>query len=902
MSKNKPTYEELEQRCLAAERKLTEAALHSNIERLNLALEAAQAGMWEWDLRTNENIWSEELWQLYGLEPHSCQPSYEMWLQTIHPSDRARVAQAVQKAAENGTDLNTEWRVLGHDGTERWLMSQGRPTRDAHGQVVRFTGIVLDITARKQAQAEIRESETRYRNLFENMVEGYAYCQMIFAEGQAQDWIYLDVNLAFGTLTGLKDVVGKRASEIIPGIRQKDPNLLEVYSRVATTGNLEQFESYIESWQMWVSATVYCPKPGYFVTMFDKITERKQAEAALLEGQNIMRAWLNAIQESALLLDLDGTILVANETVSRRLRGAVEEIVGLSMYDLVPEHTAHVRRTHVAEVIQSGQPARFEDERFGRLIDNTIYPVFDADRRVKYLAVLGNDITERRQAEEQLNYQTAVLITLLNSPQETVALLDTAGKVLHINEKGAARFGMSPQEMVGQNIYELLPEPVASERKRIIAEIMRTGQYANFEDQREGLYFMNSIYAVDEPQTGELLGVASFAKDITKRKQAEAEVRQLNVELEQRVAERTSELSDLYNNAPCGYHSLDSTGLFLRINDTELTWLGYNREEIVGKMKAADLFTAASVETFNHNFPVFIERGWLENLELDMIRKDGSILPVLLSATAVTDENGRFLMSRSTMIDYTGLKQSETALRQSQAKLQTANKELEAFAYSVSHDLRAPLRGIDGWSLALLEDYYEQLDETARQYLDRVRGEAQRMGRLIDDMLQLSRITRAEMRYAPVNLTNLASTVANRLQEENPERQVNVIIQPNLTTHGDAALLEIALNNLLGNAFKFSSQRAEAQVEFGSLPLASSTPEKKSPVFFVRDNGAGFDMAYASKLFGAFQRMHKASDFPGSGIGLAIVQRIIHRHGGQVWAEAQVDRGATFYFTLEGTK
>jgi PAS domain S-box-containing protein len=234
----------------------------------------------------------------------------------------------------------------------------------------------------------------------------------------------------------------------------------------------------------------------------------------------------------------------------------------------------------------------------------------------------------------------------------------------------------------------------------------------------------------------------------------------------------------------------------------------------------------------------------------------------------------------------------ERRVQERTAQLETANKELEAFSYSVSHDLRAPLRGIDGWSQALLEDYHHQLDAQAQQYIERVRSETQRMGRLIDDMLKLSRLTRAGMVRETVEISSLAQDIAERLQQEAPQRQVEFHIQAGLTTEGDAHLLEIMLANLLSNAFKFTSKRAEARIEFGQTELDGER------VFFVRDNGAGFDMTYSQKLFGAFQRMHKVAEFPGTGIGLAIVQRVINRHGGRVWAEAEVDNGATFYFTL----
>ena len=234
----------------------------------------------------------------------------------------------------------------------------------------------------------------------------------------------------------------------------------------------------------------------------------------------------------------------------------------------------------------------------------------------------------------------------------------------------------------------------------------------------------------------------------------------------------------------------------------------------------------------------------------------------------------------------------EGRVRERTAQLEAANRELEAFSYSVSHDLRAPLRGIDGWTLAFLEDYAHRLDDQGRTYLERVRTETQHMGQLIDDMLSLSRVGRAEMQREPVDLTALARAIIGRLRETGPERRVEFVIQEGLTAVGDPQLLEIALSNLLDNAWKFTGKRPGGLIEFGRIH------QEGQPVFFVRDNGAGFDPAYADKLFGAFQRLHKASEFPGTGIGLATVQRIVHRHGGRVWAEAAVDRGATFYFTL----
>jgi len=226
------------------------------------------------------------------------------------------------------------------------------------------------------------------------------------------------------------------------------------------------------------------------------------------------------------------------------------------------------------------------------------------------------------------------------------------------------------------------------------------------------------------------------------------------------------------------------------------------------------------------------------------------------------------------------------------AQLEAANKELESFSYSVSHDLRAPLRGIDGFSQALLEDYGDRLDAQGKSYLQRVRAASQRMAELIDDMLSLSRVSRGEMKSETVDLGALAQNIAAELQSADRRRQVEFTIAAGLLAKGDTRLLRVVLENLLRNAWKFTGKNSTAKIEVGV------DRQNGQPVYFVRDDGAGFDMAYAEKLFGAFQRLHSSTEFQGTGIGLATVQRVIRRHGGRVWAESKVGQGATFYFTL----
>ena len=367
----------------------------------------------------------------------------------------------------------------------------------------------------------------------------------------------------------------------------------------------------------------------------------------------------------------------------------------------------------------------------------------------------------------------------------------------------------------------------------------------------------------------------------------------------QRKAEAYArEVEDLYNNAPCGYHSLDADGMFVRVNNTELSWLGYRREELVGRMKFSDFLTPASREKFRDSFPRFKERGRMADLELDLLRKDGSVLPVSLSATAVRDSRGNFVMSRSTLFDLSARRQAEAErarlheeLQRRAVQLEATNRELESFTYSVSHDLRAPLRAIDGFSRILVEEYGDRLDEEGRRLLGIVTDNAFKMGRLIDDLLAFSRMGRKAIAWEKLDMGALAREALAEVRSQfRAEAEIEIAHMP--PARGDRALLRQVWVNLISNALKYSSKREHPRVEIGARQEGAET------AYYVKDNGVGFDMRHYDKLFGVFQRLHSHEEFSGTGVGLAIVQRIVTRHGGRVWAMAEVDRGAEFYFIL----
>ncbi len=376
----------------------------------------------------------------------------------------------------------------------------------------------------------------------------------------------------------------------------------------------------------------------------------------------------------------------------------------------------------------------------------------------------------------------------------------------------------------------------------------------------------------------------------------EAQTKQIEVpELLRHYSERSrTNYELLVGTANDAIISLDSDGRIIVWNPAAERMFGYDQVEALGSYLSNLLLPVESASFFKNEFDRLTHEDVWEIKrdipELRVRRKNGEDFPARMSYSAEKTPQG--LTTVVVITDITERRKAEEQLKQRTLELEAANKELEAFTYSVSHDLRAPLRSIDGFSQALLEDYLDKLDEPGKDYLQRVRSAAQRMGVLIDDLLSLSRVTRSDMRSEAVDLSALAQSIAEELRETQPERRVTFIIAPGLTASGDVRLLRVLMENLLSNAWKFTGHHPQARIEFGVTQVSGKE------TFFVRDDGAGFDMTYVDNLFGVFQRLHSQDEFPGTGIGLATVQRIIHRHGGQVWAKGAVEEGATLYFTL----
>ncbi len=392
---------------------------------------------------------------------------------------------------------------------------------------------------------------------------------------------------------------------------------------------------------------------------------------------------------------------------------------------------------------------------------------------------------------------------------------------------------------------------------------------------------------------GNILGILGCYEDITERKKAEQELQSYRCKLEEMVRERTRKLqlqAQIINQIHDSVVSTDLDGIVTSWNKGAESLFGYSENEVMGK-PISFLYPEEEQEHLRQQVIAPLKEKGAHETEVIMHRKDGSDFQAILSLSMLHDEKGSPAGMIGYSLDISARKNAEAALLKQTNILEAANQELEAFSYSVSHDLRAPLRSIDGFSQALLDDYTDKLDEVGKGYLNRVRNAAQRMARLIDELLDLSRVGRHELRRETLNISAISDSVVRKLMEHNTSRSVKVTIDPGLKAEGDSRLLEMALDNLIGNAWKYTANRDGAEIEVGSRNDAGET------VFYVRDNGAGFDMKYANKLFGTFQRLH-GSEFEGTGIGLATVLRIVTRHGGRLWGEGEIGKGAIFYFTL----
>jgi PAS domain S-box-containing protein len=605
--------------------------------------------------------------------------------------------------------------------------------------------------------------------------------------------------------------------------------------------------------------------------------------------------------------DRDCRFVYANPALEKLLGVPKQTLISKKFPDVLPESSGAVSfQGKVREVLETDSPIEaeitLETLRTGYPVCHQVRFVPERDRSGQVASVLtiGREITTVREAEGKLR-------TMAENFPDFIARFDAECRFLYVNPWITKTYGLLLEHFVGKTLHDpTLPgllSPGQSERlqdgiKRAFQQGVPNTLEAKWTTPR-GERIFEVRHIPERNESGKVVSVLGIARDITERKQHEEILRE-RAELQSRLSKITNVVPVAifeFRLAPDGKISMPYSTPAIKdvygFNPEELTddvspaWALIHPQD-VPFVRGAMMESARTLEPFHREWRVrHPTRGeiWVDCRSITEREPDGGTVWYGYFHDITERKEAEAEVDKLTA-------ELEQRVSERTAQLETANEELESFSYSVSHDLRAPVRAIDGFSRILLEDYADKLDAEGKASLLTIIATSQRMSELINDLLQLSRFTRAELRRVPVDLSALARNVAEELKSTRPGRDVEFVIEPGLVTQADEHLLRIVLENLLGNALKFTSRRPAARIEFGR------TLHEGAPAYFVRDNGAGFDMAHAHRLFGAFQRLHNAAEFPGTGIGLATVQRVIRRHGGQVWAEGERGRGATFYFTL----
>lgn len=794
--------------------------------------------------------------------------------------------------------LESSWTDTG--GNFRTYENSFSPLYIAKGLIIGVLIVVHDITERKNIENELRHSEERFSTAF--YISPVAQSIISYEKTEV-----LAVNDSTCNLFGYsrEELIGLSTTKLSLWADQ-DKKMAAIKELQATNHLLPQettiqtksgeFRTVIAA----IEPITWKGVPSLLSTIVD-ITERKQAEENLRESQ---KRFVAIFEHSPVAVAIsrmsDGKVILVNKSTIDLTGFSNSEFIGHTTTEMgiwaIPAD-----RERFVKILKSNQRIEALEtiirQKSGEKRNVLIWgELLTLDGEPCMMAEII-DITDRKQAEQKLFEREAELSYAQELAQMSSWRVDLSNYGLSVSKNYRKLIGILDENQEISFVYFLsrlhpddvsLMDPTRYDLTPESAPI--TFDFRMQMPDGSLKWFKNTM--VGEFSKDKLIALKGTNIDITDKKNQEEEIRKINETLEQRIDERTAELSDLYNNAPCGYHSLDINGVIELVNDTELKWLGYTREEIVGKIKASDLITEKSKEIFAKAFPTFKKQGKMEGIEVDFIRKDGSILPVLLNATAIYDEHGNFVRSRSTIIDHTERKKSEETLMEAMLSLEAANKELEAFSYSVSHDLRAPLRAIGGFSKILTEEYGIQFDDEGKRICNVILRNSIKMGTLIDDLLAFSRYGRSEMTVNLINMEPIIRSVIEELTTPENLQRIRLSIDPLPMVKADATLMKQVWINLLSNAIKYSSGKDTTEIEI------SSHQGENDITFKISDHGTGFEMEYVDKLFGVFQRLHTNKEFEGTGVGLAIVKRIINRHGGQVWAEGKLNEGATFYFTL----
>lgn len=884
--------------------KRTQASLLESELRFRVMAESSPLQVWMLDLDRKIRYCNRRMLDFYGWTMESVADLH--WEMFIESEGKASFVALLEKSYQTEMPFELEVLACRSDGEYRWTLTIGCPWFDAEGQFAGFIGSSLEIHDRKIMEQSLREREERYRLLSSA------------ANDPIWDWDVvtdeIEWNEQFFSLFHYRpEEVEYTSAWWLKHMHPEDRERIETSLHVF-------FE---KGGDTWVGEYRYLCADGLsFRTVLDRgflirdkqgrplrmlgslldLTERKQYEqrVRILAESMPNKMWTALPTGQVEYVNqrwVDYTGILATETHNMDFTQIIDSADMGQVAEAWERSIAHKANFEVQARLR-----RYDGEYRWHLIQGS--PLLDSRGEIEQILGSLTDIQEMKEIQASLMESEERFRSLADSLPFLIWLSDEKGQNIYTNKTCRDFTGGVEKDFVAQDwLAYIHPE----DRDRIIQIMMRSieNQEAYYYQYRalrhDGQYRWMQVVGLPRlTREGKLTGYVGSAFDITEQKET-------NQILEARIQERTQQLqksnsllASVVENVPAMVFLKDARDLrFELFNKTGKELIGFTDAQLVGKTdydffpkEQADFFTAKDRETLAGGVLVDVPEEPLETVHGELLYLHTKKVPIL-------DEQGQPAYLLGISEDITALKQNQEQIQSLNRQLEdqirnlnAANKELESFSYTVSHDLRAPLRTIDGFSQAVLEDYEDKLDEDGKRYLARIREGSQQMAQLIDDMLNLSRLTRGELKKEIFNLSEMAESVARDLRQTEPDRQVTFVIQPNLCVDADKRLMQAVMENLLGNAWKFTSAHPTARIEFGAFQ------ENERTVYFVKDDGAGFDMAYADKLFGTFQRLHDTVEFSGTGVGLASVHRVIHRHGGEIWAHGEVEKGATFYFTL----
>lgn len=795
------------------------------------------------------------------------------------------------KIIANGKVWKGEIKNRAKNGSYYWVDTTIVPFLNEEEKPYQYIAIRNDITGRKLAEDKILK-EKYFSDTLINSLPGIFY--LFDQNGKFLRW-----NDNFERVTGysVEEISSLHPLDLFVGKDKENISVRigEVFAQGESTAEANLVSKTGESTPYYFTGKNLLYKNELcLVGMGIDITERDAAEKEMYKLASIVEYSHSAIISK----DFDGIIQSWNKGAERIFGYKENEMIGRSILDLIPKELQDEEKV-ILEKIKSGLVVdnyvtiRVKEDGTDLPVSLTISPIKNKKGEIIGVSKIATDISEQIVAKVELQKSEERYRDLFeNNPFPMMVYDYNTLDILAVNDAAILNYGYSREEFGEMSMLQIRP---SEELPQFLQQLKKPhtaiDNFGIWKHQRKN----GEIISVDvishelifDGKDARLV----LANDVTERKRAE-----------EKLIENQRQFRELSESLPQLVWTCRGDGYCEYLSPQWVNYTGIPEAEQLGSEWVKQIHPEDRDATFK-KWNIAVESKRPLDIEYRLKRWDGEYRWFKTLAVPHTNSEGVVVRWFGTNTDIEETKKAEKEIHllnetleqrvsERTSELEVSNKELESFSYSVSHDLRAPLRAIDGFSRALLEDCAEVLDDDGKHYLGRVRTASQQMAQLIEDLLKLSRVTRREINRSEVNLSNLAKLIVENLRERNPERNIEFNLEEDVVVYGDEGLLRIVLENLLENAWKFTSKKEKAEINFGSKILDKETH------YFVSDNGAGFDMTYADKLFGAFQRLHGTCEFEGTGIGLATVHRILLRHGGTIRAESEIGKGTVFYFTV----